>query len=108
MLKVNCDGCITLTRGDTAHLIVTLTTETGQTYDMISGDELQFSVKQSVYDEGFVFQKISDTNEITIQSTDTSGLPFGDYVYDVQLVTAAGETYTVIQCTVFTVAKEVG
>lgn len=109
MLYVNTDGSVSLTRGDTARISVTIKNSiTGQTYVMQSGDTLKFTVKKSVKDSTFAFQKVSTgTNSFRIDPTDTNTLSFGKYVYDVQLTTANSEVYTVIEPTRFVVLEEV-
>ena len=109
MLYVETDGAIRLTRGDTARLTVPLTNETdNSTYEMQEGDTLTLTVKKAVTDETPSFQKVlSGTNAFHIEPKDTAQLPFGKYKYDVELVTASGDVYTVIEPTTFEIMQEV-
>lgn len=109
MLYVETDGTIRLTRGDTARLSVTITNDTDQNaYEMQEGDTLTLTVKKTVNDESPSFQKVlTGTNTFHIEPKDTAQLPFGKYRYDVQLLTASGDVYTVIEPTTFEIMQEV-
>ncbi|MBQ2768103.1 MAG: hypothetical protein IJF49_08530 [Clostridia bacterium] len=100
---------IRLTRGDTAFLSVPIVrADTGEPYDLAEGDTLEFSLKKYTSDEEPIFQKkIIGGNTFTIRPDDTSGLRFGKYKYDVQLTTAQGHVFTVIEASVFEVMEEV-
>lgn len=109
MLYIKEDGTIRLTRGDTARLTVPLINQTNNSeYIMESGDILQFTVKKSARDDGFLFQKTSKgANTIHIKPEDTKSLSFGKYKYDVQLTTATEDVYTVIESSTFEVMEEI-
>ncbi len=109
MLYIKDDGAIRLTRGDTARLTVPITNQTNNSeYTMESGDILYFTVKKSARDDGFLFQKTSrGANAIHIKPEDTETLSFGKYKYDVQLTTASGDVYTVIEPSTFEVMEEI-
>ena len=110
MLKVTSNGDISLTRGDSAWLTVPLTLEdTGEPYEMTAADTLTLSVKKTVKDVDFAFQKILvGSNTFHIEPKDTAGLDFGKYKYDVQLDTESGDVFTVIDTSTFEVLTEVG
>lgn len=109
MLYVETDGTIRLTRGDTARLSVSITNDTDQNaYEMQDGDTLTLTVKKAATDEAPSFQKVlAGTNTFHIEPKDTAQLPFGKYKYDVQLITAGGDVYTVIEPTTFEIMQEV-
>ena len=108
MLNVFEDNSIELTRGDTARLSVTVTNDDGEEYEVQSTDTLTLSIKKKVKDsEALVSKIIIGSKTFHIEPRDTSGLPFGSYVYDVQLTTAEGDVYTVITPSNFTIAEEV-
>lgn len=109
MLTVSKQGEIGLTRGDTARLTVTIANDaTEEPYEIQEADTLTFSVKKSVNDAAYAFQKrVTGSNVFHFEPQDTAGLSFGRYKYDVQLTTAAGEIYTVIPPTTFEVLQEV-
>lgn len=109
MLKVLPDNTIKLTRGDTAALTVPILNEvTGEAYTMGSTDTLTLSVKKSVKDTEYSFQKVSvGANRFVIEPMDTKGLKFGKYVYDVQLDTSSGGVSTIIEPATFEILSEV-
>lgn len=103
------DKTIKLTRGDTARLTVPIINlaNNGE-YTMESGDILYFTVKKTAKDTDFLFQKsVTGSNSIHIRPEDTADLSFGKYKYDVQLTTATGDVYTVIEPSAFEVMEEI-
>ena len=103
------DKIIKLTRGDTARLTVPIINlaNNGE-YTMESGDILYFTVKKTAKDTDFLFQKsVTGSNSIHIRPEDTAALSFGKYKYDVQLTTATGDVYTVIEPSTFEVMEEI-
>jgi hypothetical protein len=109
MLYVNADNTIKLTRGDTAYLDITVTEDsTGEPYVMKAGDKLTMTVKKTCKDSECYFSKtVEDSTLIVIEPVDTARLAFGNYMYDVQLDTSAGEVFTVIEPACFTIMPEV-
>lgn len=112
MLNVLENGTIELTRGDTARLEVDITLKDIEgneiPYQIDSTDTLTFTVKKCVKDFKPCFQKkVTGGNVFHIKPCDTKHLPFGKYVYDVELVTSKGDTYTVIEKNIFKVCDEV-
>ena len=95
MLKVDGNN-IFLTRGDSATLELSVTQDE-ETYDF-SGDDVVFSVKRFVTDKEAVIKKTFEDGKISFAPEDTADLPFGTYLYDVQLTHTSGEDVTV--CTV--------
>lgn len=105
MLTVDSENNITLTRGDTA--ILTLTVKrNGSDYDY-SDDLTQFTVKRNTVTSDLVFQKTFTGSSIQIDPSDTKDLYYTDLKYDVQLITPNNEVYTVITPHDFIVAEEV-
>lgn len=103
------DKTIKLTRGDTARLTVPIINlaNNGE-YTMESGDILYFTVKKTAKDSDFLFQKsVTGSNSIHIRPEDTANLSFGKYKYDVQLTTATGDVYTVIEPSTFEIMEEI-
>lgn len=106
MLYIN-GSTVQLTRGDTAYLHIPLKTKTGA-YDMLSSDEITFTVKKSVRETNILIQKtLRGTNTFHIEPSDTSSMAFGKYIYDVQLVTSKGDVYTVVPPSTFELLTEV-
>lgn len=108
MLNIDDNNNITLTRGDSASIGVTLENPDGTTYELQEGDELLFTVKHNCITEDIIIQKdISSTAIINLLPGDTEDLLYGVYFYDVQLTKANGAVNTVIPPRDFIIAKEV-
>lgn len=112
MLEID-GNTIKLTRGDTAYIEVPITRLVDgemQEYTMSSGDKLYFTVKDKagLDSESFLFRKeITGNNTFHILPEDTKHLPFGKYVYDIELDTENGDVFTVVTISTFSVEKEV-
>lgn len=102
-------GEIKLTRGDTARLTVDLEDDSGQAYSVQNDDVVTFTVKKNYEDaEPLIQKKVTGTNVFHIKPEDTKELAFGKYKYDVQLTTADGDNYTVVDDKDFRITNEVG
>lgn len=99
---------ITLTRGDDTYFDVNITTEDGTEYELAEGDKVVFTVKKRAVDTTELIKIQSQTGKIRLSSDDTENLDFGVYEYDIQLITADENVYTVVPCNKFVVGKEVG
>lgn len=99
---------IYLTRGDTAYLEVELTTRSGESYAPIYGDKLFFRLKKSANKGSLLLEKGININTLTLEISpeDTAGLEFGNYCYEVELVTALGQHFTVIENAAFILGAE--
>lgn len=108
MLKINIKNDISITRGDSGELNVILTDISGEVYEMQSGDTLQFTVREKIGAEDTEISKtVIGENVIELTPSDTKTLPYGRYVYDIQLTTEFGKVYTVIPPAGFYVCEEV-
>ena len=108
MLYVKENGNIKLTRGDTAYLTFPMTTSANEEYVMQAGDKLEFAVRETVESESALIHKtVTGGNEFHIEPSDTPGLAFGKYKYDVQLTMADGDVFTVTPVREFEVLGEV-
>ena len=105
MLYIDEDNNITLTRGDSATIELSIKDE-GATYDY-SSDLVQLTVKRNTVTEEVVFQKTFSTGVIVINPSDTAELKYTDLKFDVQLINDQGGVYTVIPPRKFTIAEEV-
>lgn len=112
MLYVNENsGTIRLTRGDTADLEVTadivVNNEVIGSYEISPTDIVELSIKKNVKDSEYLVHKsVTGSSTITILPEDTKSLPFGKYVYDVQVTNNRG-VYTIIEPAVFELLTEV-
>ena len=100
------NNTITLTRGDTARISLSIKDDSGSDYDF-SSDTVLFTVKKAETDSEIVLQKEVTNGIITINPSDTAELPFRKFVYDVQVTTAGGDVYTVIPPSTLSIEKEV-
>lgn len=109
MLYIESNNVIRLTRGDTARITVPIENDLdNSSYVMDEQDTLTFTIKRRVKDEEHLVQKNAiGSNNFHIKPEDTDSLPFGKYVYDVQLTTSGGDVYTVIEPTTFEILSEV-
>lgn len=102
---------ITLTRGDTFKAQISITDKDGNPYEPQEGDSIRFAMKKSFSDpdtEVLIVKNVpTDTMILTLDPDDTKNLPFGSYVYDIQLTTAAGEIDTFITKASLTLTEEV-
>lgn len=100
---------ITLTRGDTLQLKVSLYNQDGTEYEPASGDVIRFAMKKNYTDaEPLLNITIpNDTLMLTLQPADTSQLDFGPYVYDLEITKADGTVDTFIAEASFVLAPEV-
>lgn len=108
MLKISGSN-ITLTRGDTAYLSLDLTLN-NDPYEYEDGDTVTLSVRRTTKDDDtqYLFQKVVTAGDaIVIEPEDTKPLEYGRYKYDVQLNTAKGEVFTVVEPSEFKIAEEV-
>ena len=113
MLKVKKNK-ITLTRGDTLRLNLTLMNG-NEEYELQAGDRVRFALKHPEYNtDGTDFAdteplivKQMEGGVLVLQPEDTKELGFGNYVYDVELTYANGDVDTVIPPTAFILAPEV-
>lgn len=102
---------ITLTRGDTFKAQISITDKDGNPYEIQEGDSVRFAMKKSYADpdsEVLINKEIpTNTLILTLDPEDTKSLPFGNYVYDIQLTNAAGEIDTFIAKATLTLTEEV-
>lgn len=114
MFKVEENGLMLLTRGDTARFkvggIMNYACNPPEPYTILPTDTLEFSVKKNVKDsEPLIHKLVYGDNPFHILPADTKDLSFGRYVYDIQLTTADGDVYTVtaLEPPTFELLKEV-
>ncbi len=75
------DGKIYHLRGDTAEFDVNIT----QDGVPLENYEAVFSVKKTLKDRTYLFQKPITNGHIRIEHSDTQDLPYGNYYYDIQV-----------------------
>lgn len=100
---------IELTRGDTFKRTLALTDAEGNPFIPSNNDVIRFALKKKVKDETVLINKIipNDTLLLKIDPEDTKELPFGDYVYDIQITYPNGDVDTFITVSKFKITEEV-
>lgn len=106
MFRVN-DNNISLIRGDSGQFCITVTDMNGKEVALNDDDVLTFTVRRTVRNPNIVLQKIITGGELTINPSDTEGLTFGAYIYDVELKRADGYVDTIIPPHEFCILEEV-
>lgn len=102
------NNSIEITRGDTGRLTIDVADDYDQPYEMRENDTLIFTVKTSADAEESVIEKeLKGTNLLHLEPKDTASLDYTKYVYDVELHTAEGDVYTVIEKSEFKLREEV-
>ena len=113
MYRIDNDGVISMIRGDTASFDIIVYTENDQgelvEYELEPGDRLDFTVKKSTKVEEKLISKIANeqSQHIVIDPSDTEGLKYGTYKYDIQFTSASGLVDTIIPPTDFNILEEV-
>ena len=95
MLTCN-NNDISLTRGDSAVLLLKIQKDSEAEYKLQAGDSVLFTVKKSVYDTDVIIQKKLTDGAIRLNPDDTKDLEYGTYYYDVELTQSDGFVTTVI------------
>lgn len=97
---------ISIIRGDSATITLSVTDAQGEPYTILPTDTVTMMVRQTPTSE-VVMSKTFTDGTLNIAPADTSNLPCGNYVYDVQLVHEDGWTDTIIPVHQFIVLPEV-
>lgn len=108
---------ITLTRGDSFSLQINLKVN-GEDYVPYEGDIVTFRLKRNMMDskhtryldeKPFIQKRIpSNTMILDLIPADTKKLPFGTYVYDLEITFGVtGQVYTFINNAIFNIVPEV-
>ena len=117
--SIDEENRITLTRGDTLKMILSLEQkDTHEPYIPVEGDRIRFAVKhdkmlkdKSDYEDKnpLIIKNIPiDTMLLRLDPEDTKDLPFGKYVYDIEITFISdGSVDTFIEANTFRITKEV-
>ena len=97
---------ITMVRGDSATISLSIQNADGSEYTILPTDSVTMMVRKTPTSE-VVISKTLDYGVLNITPADTSNLPFGSYVYDIQIVHGDGWTDTIIPVHRFDVLQEV-
>lgn len=98
---------LSMTRGDSETVTVSCPER-----PFTAGDIIEMTVRKTATStEKEIYKRVADFNDgvavINIDPEDTSGLSFGNHVYDVQLTTGDGKVITIIKPHVLYLDKEV-
>lgn len=110
MLKIDSTTQgITLTRGDSAELQLSIKDADNNDYDF-SNDTVKFGVKRSALDTtpAMLVKEFDENGKIYFDPDDTKSMQFGDYLYDVTVYhteTDAEENEVTTVCTVINAAR---
>lgn len=91
-----------MTRGDSAFLHIHLCG-----YHMKPEDIATLSVKKKIDDEDYIFQVVFGNGCFYFPPALTKNLEEGKYIYDIQIDTADGQVYTVVEDSVLVLKKGV-
>lgn len=99
---------IKMTRGDTLSLTITIMNG-AEPYEVQAGDVIRFALKKTYQDAEPLIEKTIDNETLGLQlePEDTKELPFGSYVYDIEITMEDGTVDTFIAEANLTLAKEV-
>lgn len=106
------DTKITLTRGDSFRCqfpmyVAEDETDEGTLYDLQPGDVVRFALKADYDDDEPLITKPLKGYTLTLAPSDTEGLEFGTYYYDVYITKADGWRQTYIEKAKFKISQEV-
>lgn len=102
------DNTIRITRGDSLTINIVLTDGDGYQYDPVVGDIVWFRVKKSAAATDILIEKQIDIETLALELVegDTENLAFGEYRYEIEVVTLEQDHYTVIKNAPFIVTEE--
>jgi len=100
---------ITLTKGDTLRVTLSLSDYAGHTYTPVEGDHIRFAMKRRYNDaEPLILKNIpTDTLVFQIDPAETKSLPCAEYVYDIEMTYANGDVDTFINKAKLILTEEV-
>lgn len=100
---------IYLTRGDTFRATIALKDAEGEIYTPAPDETIRFAMKKDYSDpEPLLLITVPvDTLELIILPADTKELPFGNYVWDMQITRANGDIDTFITKASLVLTEEV-
>lgn len=107
MLIIDEQMNMSLTKGDTATIHITVRDASGGTYNYSNDQSMKFCVKEDYADAPIIEISIPlYSGDLTIGAADTFTRDPGDYFYDIHLITAGGDVCTFIANKRFTILPE--
>lgn len=101
---------ITITRGDSAYIDISIKDSKGNAYTPGADDKIRAQVRTDASSKTVLFESEIpyDTLVWHIKPEDTESAQMGkSYVYDMEIETAEGDIFTFIPLSSFTISKEV-
>lgn len=104
---------ITMIRGDTVRIQLSITDADGEAYEPANGDIIRFALKKSYNDNEPILVKTipNDTLLLELLPEDTKGLKFGNlngvYKYDIEITQEDGTVDTIIPRAELVILEEV-
>lgn len=96
MITIDNDT-ITLTRGDTETLEVTVLDAEGNPYELQEGEYVELVVKQSADSGSVLIRKTTTDGTIKFARSDTWELPKGKYPYNIRVEDGTSAFHTIIE-----------
>lgn len=96
-----------MVRGDTVVINIEIKDQNGETYTPTGADVVRFALKKNYNDPEPLILKDCTSLTLTVEPDDTKALPFGVYVYDIELTKADGTVDTFIPRAKWNVLQEV-
>jgi hypothetical protein len=97
---------VKMVRGDTGSVELNLTDENGNAI-MPDAYTAIFSLKKNIDDVAYIMQKQFVNGKVEFTHADTNNLPYGQYVYDVQVEILQDNSIHTIGANTFTIAPDV-
>ena len=95
---ISVDGTtITLTRGDTETLNVTVTDASGQPYELGEGEYIEFVAKSTADSPDVLIRKTTTDGTIVFERADTWQLAKGKYPYNIRVEDGTSSYHTIIK-----------
>lgn len=101
------DNNIAMIRGDSGIFKIDVIDVAGNAVALDDNDVLTFTLRRATRSPTIVLQKTITDGTLPINPSDTQDMPFGSYVYDVELKRADGYTDTIIPPHEFLLLEEV-
>ena len=98
---------ISIIRGDTGFFAINICNSNGESVSLADDDVLIFTVRANPNAEIAIQKRLTGTNKLVLEPSDTADLEFSKYCYDVQLTRADGYVDTVIPPHTFRIMEEV-
>ena len=102
MFKIYADNKMSIIQGDTATFTVDV-----ENYIFTEGDKAYFTVRKDIKDSPIEIQKVittfEDSHFIVYLDKESTNIPVGSYLYDIQLSLADDRVDTIIAPTKFSI-----